>query len=231
MLYAYTYSVEGENMLRYNPYFRKKQWILWLIIIIGIILYIFNFIDKNIRPTVLTLSEIKARAITTETINKSVKKKIGKDINYNDLIFVRYGTDGKVALMQANTILMNNIAAEVALEVQKELTDISASKIEVPLKNVFDTQILRLPSIKLTIVPQGAVSVDFATEFKQSGINQTRHRIYLVINTSIRMIVPLISDDIEITTNIPIAETIIVGDVPEQYIELPKEEDAIEIVD
>ena len=45
------------------------------------------------------------------------------------------------------------------------------------------------------------------------------------------MIVPLISDDIEITTNIPIAETIIVGDVPEQYIELPKEEDAIEIVD
>ena len=125
--------------------------------------------------------------------------------------------------MQANTILMNNIAAEVALEVQEQLKEISKSIIKVPLSNAFNTQLITLPSVKVQIIPQGSVAVDFATEFESSGINQTRHRIYIIVVTDIKMIVPLVSENLRITTNIPIAETIIVGDVPEQYVNVPKE--------
>ena len=119
---------------------------------------------------------------------------------------------------------MNSIAAEVALEVQEQLKQISKGKIKVPLSNAFDTQIITLPSINVQIVPQGSVAVDFATEFESSGINQTRHRIYIIVVTDIKMIVPLVSENLRITTNIPIAETIIVGDVPEQYVNVPKED-------
>ena len=125
--------------------------------------------------------------------------------------------------MQANTILMNSIASEVAIEVQEQLMKMSKSNIKVPLSNAFDTQIITLPSINVRIIPQGSVAVDFATEFESSGINQTRHRIYIIVVTDIKMIVPLVSENLRITTNIPIAETIIVGDVPEQYVNVPKE--------
>ena len=125
--------------------------------------------------------------------------------------------------MQANTILMNSIASEVAIEVQEQLTEMSKSNIKVPLSNAFDTQIITLPSINIRIIPQGSVAVDFATEFESSGINQTRHRIYIIVVTDIKMIVPLVSENLRITTNIPIAETIIVGDVPEEYVNVPKE--------
>ncbi len=192
-------------------------------------LYFYNYIDKNIRPTVIAISEIQARTITTEAINETIKSKISKDIDYNDLIFVKYDDTGKVTLMQANTVLMNNIASEVALEVQEQMKQISKSKIKVPLGNAFDTQLVNLPSVKLQIVPQGAVTVDFATEFESSGINQTRHRIYLIVITDIKIIVPLVSENIQIATNIPIAETIIVGDVPEQFINVP-EDDLLKIV-
>ena len=126
--------------------------------------------------------------------------------------------------MQANTILMNSIASEVAIEVQEQLMKMSQSNIKVPLSNAFDTQIINLPSINVRIIPQGSVSVDFATEFESSGINQTRHRIYIIVVTDIKMIVPLVSENLRITTNIPIAETIIVGDVPEQYINVPRDD-------
>ncbi len=172
----------------------------------------YKYIDKNIRPTVVAISEIRARSVTTQAINDTIKTKIKRDINYNDLIFVKYDNDGKVTLMQANTILMNNIAAEVALEVQEQLKDISKSDIKVPLSNAFNTQLITLPSVKIQIIPpQGSVAVDFATEFESSGINQTRHRIYIIVVTDIKMIVPLVSENLRITTNIPIAETIIVG--------------------
>lgn len=187
------------------------------------ILYIYKYIDKNVRPSIIAISEVRAKQVTIQAINDTIKNKIRNDIEYTDLISVKYDNEGKVTLMQANTILMNIIAADVALEIQGELKEISDSIIKVPLNNVFNIQIVKLPSIRVRIIPQGAVAVDFATEFESTGINQTRHRIYIIVNTDIKMILPLVSENIRVTTNIPIAETIIVGDVPEQFVEVPKD--------
>ena len=202
---------------------KRKKAMIWIIIIILFIIYMFRYIDKNIKPTVVAISEIRARSVTTQTINDTIKLKIKRDINYNDLIFVKYDNEGKVTLMQANTILMNSIAAEVAIEVQEQLEKMSHTKIRVPLSNAFNTQIITFPSINIQIIPQGSVAVDFATEFESSGINQTRHRIYIIVVTDIKMIVPLVQENIRIVTNIPIAETIIVGDVPEQFVNVPSD--------
>ncbi|MFS8540699.1 MAG: sporulation protein YunB [Tissierellales bacterium] len=189
-----------------------------------LIIYTFNYIDKNIRPSIIAISEIKAKQVTTQAINNTIKTKIKNDIDYEDLIFVHYDNEGKVTLMQANTMLMNSVASEVALEVQNELKQISESTIKVPLNNAFNTDLIRLPSINIQIIPQGSVIVDFATEFESTGINQTRHRVYIIVTTDVKLIVPLVSENITITTNIPIAETIIVGEVPEQYINVPEDE-------
>jgi len=192
------------------------------LLILGI--YIYKYIDKNIRPSIIAISEVKAKQVTTQAINNTIKNKIKNDIDYNDLIFVQYDKEGKVTLMQANTVLMNSVASEVALEVQEELEKISKSTIEVPLKNAFNTDLIALPSINVQIIPQGSVVVDFATEFESTGINQTRHRIYIIVTTNIKLIVPLVSEEVRVTTNIPIAETIIVGDVPEQFVNVPEDE-------
>lgn len=210
-------------MKYYLHIIKRKRLIFWIVALLLLGFYIYKYIDKNIAPTVIAIAEIRARSVTSEAINDTIKNKIKRDINYNDLIFVKYDNEGKVTLMQANTILMNSIASEVALEVQEQLREISKSNIKVPLSNAFDTRLITLPSISVQIIPQGSVAVDFATEFESSGINQTRHRIYIIVVTDIRIIVPLVSENIRIATNIPIAETIIVGDVPEQYINVPKE--------
>lgn len=210
-------------MRYFSSIIKKKGFIVWIIVIIVLILYIYKYIDNNIKPTIVAISEIRSRSITTQAINNTIRTKIKRDINYNDLIFVKYDNEGKVALMQANTILMNNIASEVAIEVQEQLKGISKSTIKVPLSNAFNTQLITLPSVNIQIVPQGSVAVDFATEFESSGINQTRHRIYIIVVTDIKMIVPLVEETLQITTNIPIAETIIIGDVPEQYFNIPQD--------
>lgn len=212
--------------MRYYWYifFRKKRFLLWIIALLILIIYTFNYIDKNIRPSIIAISEIKAKQVTTQAINNTIKTKIKNDIDYEDLIFVHYDNEGKVTLMQANTMLMNSVASEVALEVQNELKQISESTIKVPLNNAFNTDLIRLPSINIQIIPQGSVIVDFATEFESTGINQTRHRVYIIVTTDVKLIVPLVSENITITTNIPIAETIIVGEVPEQYVNVPEDE-------
>ncbi|NLY78112.1 MAG: sporulation protein YunB [Tissierellia bacterium] len=211
-------------MRYYLKIIRRKGSILWIIALIILIIYTYRYIDKNIRPSIVAISEVKAKQVTTQAINNTIKNKIKNDIDYSDLIFVQYDNEGKVTLMQANTMLMNSVASEVALQVQEELKQISESIIRVPLSNAFDTDLISLPSIKVRIVPQGSVVVDYATEFESTGINQTRHRIYIIVTTDIKLIVPLVSEEIRVTTNIPIAETIIIGDVPEQFVNVPDDE-------
>ncbi|MBU5427058.1 sporulation protein YunB [Tissierella pigra] len=208
---------------------KEKKLIIFLIAFVLLIVYMYFYIDNNIKPTLIALSEVQAKAVTTKTINDTIKSRIKNNIAYDDLIIIKYDNNGRATLVQANMMMMNTIAADVALEVQEQLGKLSTSKVDVPIRNAFNRQMIRLPSIKLEIQPQGSVNVDFATEFEEAGINQTRHRIYLIVMTDIRMIIPLTSETLRITTNIPIAETVIVGDVPEQYISIPKE-DSLEII-
>nr|WP_276717372.1 sporulation protein YunB [Caloranaerobacter azorensis] len=205
---------------------KKRKTFIILVAILVLIVYGFIIIDRNIKPTVLAICEAKARMIATQAINDAVRAKINEDINYNDLIFVKYDNQGKITMMQANTVLMNSIASEVALEVQENMRQIAASNIKIPLGNALNSQILSQwgPKININIVPQGTVTVDFTTEFEESGINQTRHKVFLTIKTNVRIIVPLTSDIIQVSTNVPIAETVIVGDVPQYYIKVPENE-------
>lgn len=205
---------------------RKKKIFFYIITVFIIVLgiYVYNIINKQIKPTIHAMCEIQAKKIATQAINDAVKSKIKGDIEYKDLLFVKQDNEGKVTMIQANTGLMNNIASEVALEVQEKIRQIPGGTIKIPLGNALNSQIISGPKIKLDLEPHGSVTVDFDTDFLESGINQTIHRVYLTIITDVKMVFPLISDTVTVRANVPIAETIIVGDVPESYINVPNRE-------
>ncbi len=194
-------------------------------------IYGFLLVDKKIKPAVLAIAEVKAKEIATRAINESVNLKVSEDIKYEDLISIRTDTEGNVTMMQANTVMMNKLASEVALSVQDNIKKIKASSVQVPLGNVFRSQLLAQygPKININVTPIGMVKVDFKTEFEESGINQTRHKIYLVIKTQVKIIVPFSSNTTPVATSVPVAETVIVGKVPQNYIFVP-ERDLLNVV-
>ncbi|MCT4593385.1 MAG: sporulation protein YunB [Anaeromicrobium sp.] len=189
-------------------------------------IYGFIFIDKKVKPAFLTIATVKAREIATRAINQSVNEKINEHIKYEDLIFIRTDINGNITMMQANTVMMNQVASEVALSIQDNIKKIKTSSVSVPLGTVFKSQLLAKygPKITINVTPIGMSSVTFKTEFEESGINQTRHKIYLVVTTQVRIIVPFSSQAASVQSEIPIAETVILGKVPETYMKVPKDE-------
>ncbi len=73
------------------------------------------------------------------------------------------------------------------------------------------------PNIKLKVIPIGTVSTEFKTEFISAGINQTRHRVYLGVICTMYVIAPLISSEIVVNNSVTVAETVLIGEVPEFY--------------
>ena len=210
-----------------QKYFYKKRYIkkspfLVLTILACIIIIFYYIADRNLKPIILVMSENKARIIATQAINQAANIKIAQD-DYKDLVTVMTDKDGKVTMLKIDPILMNKLATETTLAIQEELNNIESKSLKIPFANIFGSQLIANtgPSIYVRIQPIGSVKVDYKTSVEAAGINMARHNIYLYVETNIRIIAPFIRNDVEVATHVPISETIIVGDVPESYINVP----------
>lgn len=197
---------------------RRKY--IYLLLIMAIVLLCFIILEKGIKPTVIAMSEAKVEYMATIAMNNAVKQTLGSDIKYTDLVNILTDNNGNITMIQANTVRMNNLAAEASSSTLVEITKMGDQGIEVPLGSIFNSRILAGmgPNIKIKIIPVGSVSHEFDTEFENAGINQTRHKIFLNMRAQVRVVVPLGSDIVTVSTKVPISETIIVGEVPDYYV-------------
>lgn len=218
-------------MLRIKMGIRKKLTLIVISILLSALL-IFLLIDLAIKPTIIAMSEAKVEYIAVLAMNNAVSKILGSNIKYTDLTDVLTDKDGKITMIQYNTILINTLARETSTLAQDEIRSLGEEGIYVPLGSITKSKILsgKGPMIKVTIIPVGSVSTDFSDEFQQAGINQTRHKIYLTLKTQVRIVVPLGSDIIDVSTRVPITETIIVGDVPNSYVNVDNEDQMLNLI-
>lgn len=126
-------------------------------------------------------------------------------------------------MINTNTSVMNVLSANITYKVQEKIKDISNEYFTIPLGTALNSQLLADmgPNLTFKIRPQGSVLVDFITEFEESGINQTRYKIYITVSINIRVISPSITSDLEVNNNVLLSEIVIVGDVPESYTQFP----------
>jgi len=196
------------------------------------VLLIFLFIDNNINPAIITFSEASIQSIAQTAINDSIKDILGSSIKYTDLINVLTDKDGSVTMIQANTMKMNSLASQASQLVQEKVKSMGNQNIKIPLGTIFGSKLLAGwgPNIPVRIISFPSVSTDFDSEFEQSGINQTRHKIYMVMRAKVRIAIPLSTADIDITSRVPVTETIIVGDVPSSYVNVEDTEDMLNLI-
>lgn len=187
---------------------------------------------SNMSQTMLDMAYARAYSIAVETVNHAVKEVVGGGIDYQELIDVAMDAEGRVAMLRANTIRMTEIATQTALRAEDELNSIENQLIPVPLGSAVGIKFLAGmgPRINVQIIPIGAVNAGFESEFESAGINQTRHKIYLSIRTSVSLIIPTGSQKVEVLSTVPIAENIIVGQVPDSFVDVSDQEDMLNLI-
>ncbi|SEF54658.1 sporulation protein YunB [Caloramator fervidus] len=202
-----------------------------MIIFIYVIMFIFMsvllliYLNYFLRPTLIAYCDQEARITAAETINNTVKFEFANKISYDDIMTVKTDKDGNIVMIQANTVELNVIGSQIALEVQKRIADIKEKTVEIPLAVLTGIEILSNygPKIPFKMRPIGSVLTSYRSEFISAGINQTRHIVYLDVSATVQVIVPLARNSVTVTSSIPIAESIIVGKVPETYAEIKTE--------
>ena len=179
-------------------------------------------LDKIITPTVIAVADAEMRTKAMEIVNKSILDEYSKSFNYDEIIHIEKDNSNNIVMLKADTLKMNKIAVDVALEAQNEIKKLGNIGIKIPMGYIFKNNILANlgPSVTIKMQPIGLVETKYLSEFESAGINQTRHKVYVQLITKIRVIIPSRSNDIEVKNEVPIAETIIVGKIPETFMNL-----------
>lgn len=196
-----------------------------LAVVIGVVT------EVNLRPIILNTAESRVRAIALDAVNSAIARNLS-DVSYDELITVARDEQGHVTLLQANTVNMNRISTQTALTTQQYIADIEQQSIRISLGSATGNPLLagRGPEMLVKVVPVGSVASEFITEFQTAGINQTRHKVYIRIRALMRIVIPTGAKQVEVISQVPVAETVIVGQVPQSYVNVESTEDMLNLL-
>jgi len=175
------------------------------------------------RPQVERLAGARVHNLAAQAINQAVAESIARmEIMYDDLIHFEKDDTGRITALKTDMVMANRVKNNIHAATLEKIQGLSSTSVKIPLGNLTEVDVFvgRGPGIPVKIVPIGIVDVTFSNQFTSEGINQTRHQIMMNIETDIGVLLPGFSTSQQVSIQVCIAETIIVGAVPDAYAEL-----------
>ena len=171
------------------------------------------------------MSKLKAKGMITEIVNQTIKEDFsGKEYEEN-LFIIKSGKDDKVQMVQSNTSLINRMVAEFSVNLQKKYDNIEPRTVKLSYGTLVGSKLLSEAdylNVNLKIMPLSVTNCDFETEFESQGINQTKYKIYITIESNVRVLQPFSAENFKIKNKMLISEVVIVGEVPDSYVNVPE---------
>jgi sporulation protein YunB len=127
--------------------------------------------------------------------------------------------EGKISALETNMAEMNRLQSQILSDILERLSVVSASELSIPVGTLTGTPLLagRGPRIPVKMEFVGSSNARFDNDFTEAGINQTKHRVLLYVDVSVSILLPGFSTYTKVTNAFTVAETVIVGSVPQTY--------------
>lgn len=178
------------------------------------------FFQKNVTKILYRLSEASVQSMTVLSVNEAVSETLER-IDYDSLITVTHGSDGAVTGISANAQKVNLLARTTATLSMANLSARSENGIKVPVGAFTGIEFLAGfgPKVTFKIISVSRVSCEFDSAFSSAGVNQTRHGVYMDVEATVTVVMPSGSKEISSVTEVLVAESVIVGEVPDVFLQ------------
>ncbi len=178
------------------------------------------------------MSEIKVRSLTQRAVNQALYEVVNNGPVYDDMIKISRNDQGAVTLISADATEINRLARDLVKASEIKLGQISEKGIAIPVGTFSGMPVFvgRGPEVPIRLIPIGVISCNFRSEFREAGINQTNHRIYVNINSNVSVVMPTQNQNIATTTELLLAESIIIGSIPQTYLNSPSLDDMLNLI-
>ncbi len=194
---------------------------MMVIIVIGALALPISAFLKEVSSQIAISDAIDT---VTVAINDEINDKMSKgQYSYDYFVSLEKDTEGNVTAISANMSRINTLSSEILRSVI-ESTNNGELDIDIPIGNLLGSNLLlgRGPTVPVKIIMLTSSFADFRNELSSAGINQIKHQIILDVRVEIDVLLPWEVKTTEVLSEVLIAETIVVGKVPNTYLSLNK---------
>ncbi len=172
------------------------------------------------NDAIRSLAETQVTNTTSDLINDAIDQQIQDgNIQYDRMVYFEKDLDGKITALKTNMSEVNRLKTAILNIINDEILALSTSDIGIPLGSLLLPELLsgRGPEIPVQILSIRNSDASFSSDFVEAGINQTLQQINMHISVDVTVLVLGQSNSFTISSQVIVAETIIVGDVPDTF--------------
>ena len=174
----------------------------------------------RMRPLLESLATTRVSNTVNRIIFEAVNEAIQNgDISYERLISLEKDSEGKITAVHSNMAAFNRLQAQILDIILARIDQVSARELSIPIGTLTGSALLagRGPRIRVRMESVGSSTARFNNQFESAGINQTKHQIILEVEVSVAILLPGFTTATKVSTAVTVAETVIVGAVPDTY--------------
>ena len=202
-------------MLRF---LRKLVRSLLLLAAIGLVFLIIFRIRYH--DAIRQLSETQVRNSTSDLINDAIDRQIQTgNIRYDRIVYFEKDLDGKVTALKTNMTEVNRLKTEILNLINDEILALDTTDITIPLGSLIFPEVFsgQGPGIPIQILSIRNSDGAFKTFFSEAGINQTLQQLTMEVSVDVSVLVLGKAESFTVSSQVVVAETIIVGQVPNTF--------------
>ncbi len=210
-----------KNTRRARASRRRGKLLLLFGLLLGLCGAVALVTDARMRPAMIAVasSELQNRlTVKTAEAWETLEEEVG--VSLSDALQLHYASDGSIAAASVDTDILNRLGAALVTWLTEELSDLERETVEIPLGTALDFPLFSGlgPNVQVEVLDVGHVTAAFDSAFQDAGINQTIYSVNLLLSAEVILLLPGGTYTLTVESILPVAETILLGDVPQQYV-------------
>lgn len=201
----------------------KREYIIKMSVIMAFLFVVAIILDNSVQPTIDKVSSHQAKVLVTETVNNAVYSELVQtEYTYANFVSLSQDKEGNITSLETDVTGINRLKARITERLIRDFDVLSSQELSISSGSLLGPYFLsgKGPNLPYKIVYAGDLDVSFSNKFESVGINQTRHQIILTITMNVSAILPGHTTVVTVPSSYYIANTVIVGKVPDSLTEL-----------
>lgn len=194
-------------------------WVLTWLVAASVMLCAVRVTERALRPVLAAAARYQVRNQVTAAVEQWAARDLQeRGVDYSDFVSITRNEAGEITALSADMARLNLLRAELSAHLLERLED-SQLELTVPVGSLLPIEPTwaRGPELHLRALALGTASAEFESEFTSAGINQTRHRLWLELSVPVTVLLPGGGEELTVDSRLCVAETVIVGQVPQTW--------------
>ena len=201
---------------------RRRQWKLLVVLMLALAVWAFVGLRSRLWPVVRSLARTQVTNTASDLINDAILEQIMEgQIQYDRIVYFEKDLNGRITALKTNMAEVNRLKTETLNIINDEIMAEDTENLGVSLGSLILPEFFsgKGPSIPVRILAIRNSDASFQSEFTEAGINQTLQKLRMDVLVDVTILVLGQTETFTVSSQMVVAETIIVGDVPATYLQ------------